>query len=55
MFAVVCILAFCFVADYYKKKAVVLVVVSAAGTILFLAVTTATANMARCKLYFQKP
>ncbi|KAK3190652.1 hypothetical protein K4F52_003343 [Lecanicillium sp. MT-2017a] len=47
MFAVVCILTFCFAADYFKKKAVVLIIVSAAGTILFIAVTTATANMAR--------
>lgn len=49
MFAFVCILAFCFVADHYKNKWVTLAVVSAVGTILFTAVTAAEDKLARCR------
>lgn len=51
MFAFVCVLAFCFVADYYRNKWITLVVVSGAGTVLFIAVTAASQNMVRCELF----
>lgn len=49
MVGVVCILAFSFVADYLKNKWAVLGIVSGVGTILFVAVTAASDQMARCK------
>ena len=49
MVGFVCILAFSFIADYLRNKWIVLGIVSGVCTVLFVAVTAADGQMARCK------
>ncbi|KAF2797590.1 putative nicotinamide mononucleotide permease [Melanomma pulvis-pyrius CBS 109.77] len=44
---IVCILGFCFLADYYRNKWIMIIIFAAIGTIFFVVATASTDNMTR--------